>query len=106
MKVINIENIIPRHKALSILQKLPLFAGIHDEEFEVLLEICVIDKFQVDQSIFEQGSSAQSLYIVLNGAVEISTPDKGVINIMGQGQVFGELGVITSMPRLAVTKRW
>ena len=101
MKIINIENILPRHKALSILQKLSLFNGVLDREFEELLEICVISKFHAGQQIFEQGNSAQSLFVVLNGVVEISTPEKGVINIMKQGEVFGELGVITSMPRLA-----
>lgn len=101
MKIINIENILPRHKALSILQKLALFNGVLDQEFEELLEICVISKFHAGQQIFEQGNSAQSLFVVLNGVVEISTTEKGVINIMRQGEVFGELGVITSMPRLA-----
>ena len=101
VKIINIETVIPRHKALSILKKLPLFHGIDDAELDYVLEYCVIDKFQSGQTIFTQGNSAQSLFIVLNGAVEIFTPEKGVINIMHQGEVFGELGVITSMPRLA-----
>ena len=104
MKVINIENILPRHKALSILQKLPLFNGVLDREFDELLEICVIDKFNSGQQVFEQGNSAQSLFVVLNGVVEFSTPEQGVINIMKQGEVFGELGVITSMPRLATAR--
>lgn len=101
MQIVNIENVIPRHKALSILNKLPLFAHVQDSEFDELLELCTLRKFKRDIVVFEQNSPARSLFVVLAGFFEISTQEKGVVNVMRQGEVVGELGIITELPRQA-----
>jgi hypothetical protein len=99
VKVVNIENAIARPRALSILRKLPLFKNIEVHDLKALLEYCAIHKVDADHILFEQDDNAHSLFIVLNGVIEIAIAKIGVINIMQQGEVLGELGIITSMPR-------
>lgn len=67
------------------------------------IENC-IDEFNVDQVIFEEGSSGRELYVVLEGTVEIArvgASPKTVIVTLGKGEFFGEMAVIDGSSRSA-----
>lgn len=56
------------------------------------------------QQIFKAGEPADAMYIILEGAVEITQgegPDKKVLTNLGGGSFFGELAIIADSPRSA-----
>jgi CRP/FNR family transcriptional regulator, cyclic AMP receptor protein len=50
--------------------------------------------------IFTEGESGDEMYGVVTGAVELRT-DRGVIAVLGPDDVFGEMAIIDSSPRMA-----
>lgn len=64
-------------------------------------------EFSEGQTIFHQGDPSDRCYQIVSGAVEIrlggrasGTPAK-VIETLGYGEVFGEMGIIDDSPRSA-----
>src|SRR3982751_4611808 len=67
------------------------------------IEKC-INEFDVDDVIFEEGSTGRELFVVLDGKVEIakiSGSAKTVIVTLGKGEFFGEMAVIDGSSRSA-----
>ena len=67
------------------------------------IEKC-IDQFEVDDVIFEEGSSGRELFVVLDGKVDIAKANGGgktVIVTLGKGEFFGEMAVIDGSARSA-----
>lgn len=52
------------------------------------------------QQIFAQGDAADTMYVVLEGEVEISIRGK-VVETLGPGGVLGEMALIEHAPRIA-----
>ncbi|HKG99831.1 MAG TPA: Crp/Fnr family transcriptional regulator [Bradyrhizobium sp.] len=67
------------------------------------IEKC-IDEFDVDDVIFEEGSTGRELFVVLEGKVNI-TKATGATNTLvvtlGKGEFFGEMAVIDGSSRSA-----
>ncbi len=54
--------------------------------------------------IFRQGDSGHSMYIIIEGAVEITQGEgieKHVLATLGPGEFFGEMSIVTGQPRTA-----
>ena len=67
------------------------------------IEKC-INEFDVDDVIFEEGSTGRELFVVLDGEVEIAKVDgarKTSIIKLGKGEFFGEMAVIDGSARSA-----
>jgi CRP/FNR family transcriptional regulator, cyclic AMP receptor protein len=67
------------------------------------IEKC-INEFDVDDVIFEEGSTGRELFVVLDGKVEIakvSGAAKTTIVTLGKGEFFGEMAVIDGSARSA-----
>ena len=63
--------------------------------------------FQAGDIIIEEGTKGSSAYIILSGAVEVvkkSGEKEITMATLGQGQVFGEMGLIEDRPRSATVK--
>lgn len=62
------------------------------------------EKYKDGDIIFEEGSSGDWIYVIESGAVELSKimrGEKEVLLELGPGEIIGELGFITKMPRTA-----
>ena len=67
------------------------------------IEKC-IKEFDVDDVIFEEGSTGRELFVVLDGEVEIAKMNgasKTSIIKLGKGEFFGEMAVIDGSARSA-----
>jgi len=67
------------------------------------IEKC-INEFDVDDVIFEEGSTGRELFVVLDGKVDIAKVDGGhktIIVSLGKGEFFGEMAVIDGSARSA-----
>jgi CRP/FNR family cyclic AMP-dependent transcriptional regulator len=67
------------------------------------IEKC-INEYDVDDVIFEEGSTGRELYVVLDGKVDIAKMNDAVripIVTLGKGEFFGEMAVIDGSARSA-----
>jgi CRP-like cAMP-binding protein len=69
-----------------------------------MLQIATFETFKDGQVIFEEGSNGDWIYVVEEGAVEISKKMEGqrlVIEVLNPGDIFGEMAYIDKEPRSA-----
>ena len=90
---------------VTMLRKVPLFAGLSDHELEVLAGSLGRRTFAKGMIIFHKGSPGQTLYIIESGKVRIfiisESGQEISVNIYGPGDVFGELALLDGLPRSA-----
>ena len=67
---------------------------LNSEEFE---------SYQADEIIFNSGSVANEMYVIIDGEVDIIYNDN-VLETLTTGDIFGEMALIDNRPRSAVAK--
>lgn len=90
--------------SLEFLQKLPLFAGMPEEDLQRLHDLAEPIDLDAGDVLMREGSREESLYLVLAGRFEISkrSGEKDVvIAVRGAGEVMGEMSVLSEAPRSA-----
>ena len=90
-----------KHKIIRLLKKISLFAGLYDDEFIPLCEICSGQLTNEGEYFFTEGEHSRSMYVLLSGEVILSTENKGNIYTIMPGEMFGEMGMITQNLRSA-----
>lgn len=88
-------------RVLRALKKIPLWAGLTDEELGAVYQRCSAVQINTDEIIFKENSPSHDLYILLSGKVNISTKKKGIIHTVDVNETFGEIGLITQNTRSA-----
>ena len=87
-----------------LLGNIPLFESLTPEDLKSLARRLENAEFREGDVIFRQGDSGSSLFIIEDGAVDISYGDgsgKIVLAHLFAGQYFGELSVFDGAPRSA-----
>ena len=91
-----------------IFRQMDLFWGMNDQELALFREIASIEKYSTGEVIFHEGDECNKLYIVITGAVEISTlltdGSSRVLGLISRGTQFGEMALIDDVPRAATAK--
>jgi len=90
-----------RNKAISTLQKIPVFAGLQISEYHQLLGICSVSHYRIGDVIFKEKEPSKAMYIQLSGETELQTSTNGHVYVMKSGDLFGEIGVICQENRTA-----
>ena len=80
--------------------RISLFDGLDDEQAQRCLHKSTIVDCQVDDRILKAGNTAQNLYVLLSGAVEVRDGDD-VLAVIAPGEVFGEIAFLLGRPRSA-----
>ncbi len=70
------------------------------EDWDRLAACCSLRRFRAGEAVVKEGDTAQSLYIVARGAMEVRRGDK-VIAQVPEGSVFGEQAFFDGEPRSA-----
>jgi CRP-like cAMP-binding protein len=90
---------------LSLLASIPLFAGLSKSSLASLAQECRFTHVEKGEVLFFQTDPSDMAYIVRNGSISIvlNSPDgrEMVINEMQEGDLFGELGILTKKSRSA-----
>jgi CRP-like cAMP-binding protein len=88
-----------------LLSRVSIFAKLRKEQLDRLSKVAKPKTFPKDTAIFFQDDRAGALYVVVKGAVKVyQTADDGkerVLNTLGAGEIFGELGLLDEQPRSA-----
>jgi CRP/FNR family cyclic AMP-dependent transcriptional regulator len=89
--------------ARNFLESLPVFAGLGEASLMALARACKFTQIEKGQFIFFQSDPSEKVYIVRSGLVSIVLGSldgrEMVINEMQPGDFFGEVGVLTGLPR-------
>lgn len=81
-------------------QRISLFDGLDEEQAQLCLLKSTIIDCQAGDRILKKGNTAQNLYVLLDGAVEVRDDDESLAVIM-PGEVFGEMAFLLARPRSA-----
>jgi len=94
-------------KTLRMLQKTPFFAEMTIPELRELRKIMRRKTFRDNEPIFWEGEPGVGMYIVRAGRVGIysisKNQQKEELAILGPGEIFGELALLSEMPRSATS---
>lgn len=90
---------------LTLLRGIPLFADLPESQ---LLEISGLGQtrhFAPKRPVVRQGDSGGDLFVIISGHAKVVTSDADgrdtALNIMGPGEVFGEVSLLDGAPRSA-----
>lgn len=96
----NIDPVIRR------LADVEMFAGLPPARMEAAMRAATLRKVTAGEQIIRQGDPADFFYVIGDGTVEVTqTAEPGgpsrVLRQMGQGELFGEIGLLSRVPRTA-----
>ena len=81
------------------------FRGLADDAIDELVARSRIERCRRGKTIFRRASPGTAMMAVLRGSVKICTVSRNgkeaVLNVIGPGQVFGEIAVLDGGPRTA-----
>lgn len=80
-----------------------LFQGFQLEEIHKLIEQGLVVHFKKDEVVFYQGSIGSQVYLIIQGGVGIYQGEKEIV-LLGEGEIFGEMALLTKQPRSATAK--
>ena len=86
--------------ALATLSSLPLFSALTGRQLRKILKSTSEDDYKAGEVILRQGGQTRSLFIVLEGTVNIVRDGRRVAR-RGAGEFFGEISMIDMRPRTA-----
>lgn len=83
-----------------------LFAGLPPARLETAMRAATVREAKQSEVIIRQGDEADFFYVIDDGRVEVTQEPAGggtsrVLREMGPGEVFGEIGLLTGVPRTA-----
>jgi CRP-like cAMP-binding protein len=93
----------PVSAVLEFLNSVSLFSDLRESSLNLLVRECRFQRVEKGEILFFQSDESEAVYIVRSGSISIvlTSPDgrEMVINEMRSGDMFGELGSLTKLPR-------
>ncbi len=90
-----------------LLRKIPMFAKLDVSKLKLLAFTSELVNYQDGDILFEIGDSADSAYVIMQGAVDVTVDtDSGpvVASTLQRDQLFGEMALLNNLPRNATLK--
>jgi len=83
---------------VNLLSNIPLFADLPVNALDELLAILGTSELHDREMLFEEGDPGEYFYVVMKGELEIlksaGHPDELLLNVLREGEYFGEMGLI------------
>ncbi|MEN3046766.1 MAG: cyclic nucleotide-binding domain-containing protein [Candidatus Hydrothermales bacterium] len=89
---------------INILKNVLLFKGLKEDQLSKILENLEPRNYEKGETIFEEGSPGDTLYIIEKGKVEVRLKRGDLVLVLAElenGSFFGELSLISDVPRSA-----
>ncbi len=94
-------------KYIDIILKNITFKDLDQEGFKILFDNSFIRNYKKGDIILKEGDSGEEFFIIVEGAVEISTyKDNSIVNLalLKPGAILGEVSALNSTKRTATAK--
>ena len=89
-----------KDKKVELLSRVPLFAGCSKKELQQIAGIADEIDLRQGKVLTRQGAPGREFFVLLEGTVDVVRDGKK-INELGAGEFFGELALISNIPRTA-----
>jgi|AP95_1055475.scaffolds.fasta_scaffold30120_1 CRP-like cAMP-binding protein len=94
---------------LSFLGESSLFSGLGESEINRLMEIAQVQEFKSGDTIVEQGTDGDAVYLLCEGSVTVSAAGRSgdeirLATLSERGAFFGEVTVVDPGPRSATVR--
>ncbi len=89
---------------IAILSNFPIFQTISKDKIKYLVSFLKLKKFPKDTYIMQKGEPGVKLYIIISGKVEVLAGGEINIAFLEQGEVFGEMSLLSGEPVVATIK--
>jgi CRP-like cAMP-binding protein len=93
-----------REARIELLQRMPIFGGIHADVLQFLLELCPLLTLQANEFFFRERDQADSMFVLEAGKAAVLKSWQGrdyLLRTMQAGDCFGEIAVMDMCPRSA-----
>ncbi|MDQ7990072.1 MAG: cyclic nucleotide-binding domain-containing protein [Candidatus Dactylopiibacterium sp.] len=95
-----------RHQvSVTALRTIPMFQGLEADRLEVIASHATLRRVARGLTVVQAGDAIDNVYFVLNGGLKVIVSDEDgrevILTLLGQGDVFGEMGVVDTAPRSA-----
>lgn len=91
-----------------LLARVPLFEGFSARELDALVPAARSHRLDAREEIFHKGDAGSQIYIVVEGRLKALTTsaegDEVVFGVMGPGEVFGEVALLSESARTATVR--
>lgn len=91
---------LPRDAKVELIGRAPLFAGCSRRELARIASIADEIDLPAGKVLTTQGRHEREFFVLLEGAAEVQR-DGAVVNRLGAGDYFGEIGLLTRATRTA-----
>ena len=87
------------------LKTFPLFNGLGDDRLAVVAQHAMMRRVPRGHAVVHAGDRADYVYFVLTGTLKVLVSDEDgrevILTMLGQGELFGEMGIFDEQPRSA-----
>ncbi|MFT5175250.1 MAG: putative RND superfamily exporter protein [Gammaproteobacteria bacterium] len=107
IRLVGLYDIVAMDMQRDVLENSPLFLGMSNYQIRKAILISELQQFAPGELLLEQGTYGRSMYLVLDGEVEVLRHDGGdsrQLALRGAGSVFGEVGYVREIQRTAEVK--
>ncbi|MFN3988281.1 MAG: Crp/Fnr family transcriptional regulator [Rhodocyclaceae bacterium] len=95
----------PAAVSITALKTFPLFQGLTDETLGEVARTAMMRRIPRGQAVVLAGDRTDYVYFVLTGSLKVVVSDEDgrevILSILGQGELFGEMGIFGEQPRSA-----
>jgi Cyclic nucleotide-binding domain/HEAT repeats len=92
---------VPLVERVIFLRKVPLFEALPPQELEPIAAVAEEEDFSEGELLAVRGEPGDTLYVIIDGQVQVLGPDERELAVRGPGDFIGEMAVISSKPRAA-----
>jgi CRP/FNR family transcriptional regulator, cyclic AMP receptor protein len=82
-----------------------ILEGLSDQELSGLAALARVKVYKARETIVEKGDPAREFFVLIRGRAKVATSGAGgtdtALNVMGPGEVFGEIAMLDGQPRSA-----
>ena len=92
---------VPLVERVIFLRKVPLFEALPPQELEPIAAVAEEEDFSEGELLAVRGEPGDTLYVIVDGQVQVLGADERELAVRGPGDFIGEMAVISSKPRAA-----
>ena len=84
--------------SVNLLARIPLFVDLPPEELDRLMSALDVVNLKSGDILYREGATADKMYIIVSGKLEVNmasdTENEMILNVLHEGEYFGEMGLI------------
>lgn len=92
-----------KNAKIKLLKRVPLFARLSGPELERISKVADELDFREGKELAKEGAAGREFFVIVEGTAEV-TRGRKKLRTLSDGDFFGEISLITRLPRTATVK--